>query len=242
MDGTTATARRNPLLITGLTLVCVAVGLLGYAVGGWLGPAATSSTLATTLPGGQTSAALGVPLTAAVVLLAAVTLVLRARRPALPAGMRDPLTGLYAGRYLAEVLPGLMARDDRSGTSQLALVRVRIDRIDEVRRIYGGLAVERVVQSVGRHIRSQTREGDFPSQPDDQGFAVFLHCGEIEQARAFCRRLNTVLRNEQLDWQGDVIKVSPRMAAVVREIGESVADLDQRVLRQLDAGAGQAVD
>ena len=101
--------------------------------------------------------------------------------------MRDPLTGLYSRFYAAEALPGLFARDDRVGHSRLVLVRVEIDGLDHVRRRQGASAAAFVLATVGRHIRSQTREDDLPVEPDGEGFAIYLHCEDADQARAFCR-------------------------------------------------------
>lgn len=164
-------------------------------------------------------------------LLIACALVLRSHQRRLQSGMRDPLTGLYTAPYAAEALPGLVARDDRAGHSRLVLVRVRIDGIDDIRRRYGGRAVDLVLGTAGRLIRSQTREDDLPVEPDDDGFAIFLHCEELDQAGAFCRRLATLLRSEQLDWHGDVIKVSASAGIAARQIGESIDAVQRRARR-----------
>ena len=97
----------------------------------------------------------------------------------LQSGMRDPRTGLFTALYAAEALPVLVARDDRAGQSRLVLVLVDIDGIDDIGRRYGGRAVDLVLGTAGRLIRSQTREDDLPVEPDDEGFAIFLHCEEL---------------------------------------------------------------
>lgn len=176
-------------------------------------------------------------------LLFASTLLLRSRQSLSQAVMRDPLTGLYSRFYAAEALPGLFARDDRAGRSRLVLVRVEIDGMDDVRRRYGSRAVALILGTVGRHIHSQSREDDLPVEPDGEGFAIYLHCEEAEQARAFCRRLATLLRSEQLEWEGDVIKVSASMWITVRQIGESEDEMQQRSgtgLRQTEMQQGKA--
>jgi len=177
-------------------------------------------------------------------LLFASTLLLRSRQSLSQAIMRDPLTGLYSRFYAAEALPGLFARDDRTGRSRLVLVRVEIDGMDDVRRRYGSRAVALILGAVGRHIRSQSREDDLPVEPDGEGFAIYLHCEEAEQARAFCRRLATLLRSEQFEWEGDVIKISASMWITVRQIGESEDEMQQRSgtgLRQTEMRQGKAL-
>lgn len=213
------------------------IAFLIYAIAGWMGftpdPSA-SGAVYTAMPGdgdapvpaGKEAAAvlaLGFAL-----LLIACALVLRSRQHLLQSGMHDPRTGLFTALYAAEALPVLVARDDRAGQSRLVLVLVEIDGIDDIGRRYGGRAVDLVLGTAGRLIRSQTREDDLPVEPDDEGFAIFLHCEEPDQAKAFCRRLATLLRSEQLDWHGDVIKVSASTRVVAREIGESIDALRRR--------------
>ncbi len=187
------------------------------------------------LPAGSGTHAAALLALGIALLLIACGLLLRSRRSLLQSALRDPLTGLYTALYAAEALPGLVARDDRVGQSRLVLVRIRIDAIDDIRRRYGGRAVDLVLHTAGGLILGQTREDDLPVEPDDDGFAVFLHCEEIDQARAFCRRLATLLHSEQLDWNGDVIKVSASTRIAVREIGEPIDSLQARARRGFSA-------
>ena len=222
-------------------MVLTGIAFLVYATAGWMGfapePSLTSS-VHTAIPGdGDAPMPLGKEATAVLalgfsLLLIACALLLRSRQDLLQSGLRDPCTGLYTALYAAEALPVLVARDDRTGQSRLVLVLVQIDGIDDIRRRYGGRAVDLVLGTAGRLIRSQTREDDLPVEPDDDGFAIFLHCEEPEQATAFCRRLATLLRSEQLEWNGDVIKVSASTRIAAREIGESIDALRQRGLNE----------
>lgn len=233
---TSATAAHNGLASrAALFAALTGVGLVGYVIGSWffLGsdlPVAGSATIEGVAGGGAAFALLAIGFG---LLLVASTLLLRSRQTLSQAVMRDPLTGLYSRFYAAEALPGLFARDDRAGQSRLVLVRVEIDGLCDVRRRYGSRAAAVVLSTVGRHIRSQTREDDLPVEPDGEGFAIYLHCEEAEQARAFCRRLATLLRSEQLDWQGDVIKVSASMWITVRQVGESSGAMQQRSITGL---------
>ena len=70
------------------------------------------------------------------------------------------------------------------------------------------------------------------SGPDGDVMETDLH----DYLRAFCRRLTTLLGSEQLDWYGDVIKVSATMGITVRKAGESLRDLQQRA----EGGSGLA--
>jgi diguanylate cyclase (GGDEF)-like protein len=237
MDSSAATIRNNPAARKAAYMALIGMGLLVSVVAGWLrfgadrsvsaDPhiAAGTETAMTLSLGGDAAAIVAVGF---ILLLAACAMLLQSLRDRALSPLRDPLTGLYTRFFADEVLQGLAARDDREGCSRLTLVRVDVETIDELRHQYGGAAVEHVMAAVGRHIRSQTREEDLPVEPDERGFVIYLHGEEPDQARAFCRRLATLLRCEQLDWHGDVIKVSADMGITVRKVGESLADLHQR--------------
>ena len=233
MDIPATNAHNNLAGRAALFMAIMGVGLVGYVVGGWFTPAGKSASITSSAlvdkqilsDGGASFAVLAVGFG---LLLVASALLMRSRQSLAQAVMRDPLTGLYSRFYAAEALPGLFARDDRVGHSRLVLVRVEIDGLDDVRQRLGVSAAEFVLATVGRHIRSQTREDDLPVEPDGEGFAIYLHCEDAEQARAFCRRLATLLRSEQLDWGGEVVKISASMWIAVRQIGESSDDMHQR--------------
>ena len=231
-------------------MAIMGIGLVGYVVGGWFAPTGQSASITAPSVGTQVFSDGGASFVVLAVgfglLLVASALLMRSRQSLSQAVMRDPLTGLYSRFYAAEALPGLFARDDRVGHSRLVLVRVEIDGLDDVRQRLGASAAAFVLAAVGRHIRSQTREDDLPVEPDGEGFAIYLHCEDADQARAFCRRLATLLRSEQLDWEGEVIKIAASMWIAVRQIGESNDDMRQRAtVRQGENDArhsdGQAI-
>ncbi len=151
--------------------------------------------------------------------------------------LRDPLTGLYRPDYVAEAVRQLVAHDDREGRSRLALVLIELDFLDDIRRRYGSSAVDELMVFVGRQVRGQAREEDLPMRDMDR-FHIYLRCDELEQADAFSRRLSMLLSGEQFEVQGDVVKVSVSMGAMVRRNGESLESLQQRataVLSQAQA-------
>jgi len=235
MHPSTATARNHPAILRAVFLGLVGTGLLGYVVSGWLSEApqtmpgvygAAAGAQAVLLPMGP-GAAMAM-IVGFILLCAACIVLLRSRQGLAASALRDPLTGLHTRVYAAEALPGLAARDDRDGRSRLVLVSVEIDAIGELRHRYGGAAAQMVTGLVGQHIRSQTRETDLAVEPDEHGFAIYLHCDELDQARAFCRRLSTLLSSEQLECGGDVLKVSASMQVTPRRLGESIEALHLR--------------
>jgi diguanylate cyclase (GGDEF)-like protein len=225
-----ATARALPLV------TFAACGISGFVIGA----GQTAPTSAFVMDRSQLAAFL---VFAVILVVAGAWMIARTRRIAGDAAVRDAITGLYDRAYVEDWVPRLMARDDRAGHSQLALIVLRIDLLDQIERRYGAAVTAQALRLVGRKICSQIRTGDIPARLDARTLGVFLQCDEAEQAVAFGRRLGMLLGAEQLDWRGDVIKVSASMGVAVRATNESLDALYARAadrLRQAsDSGSGQ---
>lgn len=186
-------------------------------------------------PGGVSRAAEVLLLGSAMLCVLTAGLLARARGKVDDPAACDPATGLYRHAFAEAVLPQLLARDDRSGRSELAMVLLGVDYLDEIRRRYGAAGAERVLASVGRVLKGQARSADLPVRHDDRCLAVFLHCAEVDQAVAFARRIAMLLAAQQLDWRGDVIKVTACMGVALRLPGESLDELQARAAGRLQA-------
>lgn len=167
----------------------------------------------------------------------------RWRRVDVDAALRDPTTGLYHRVCMDQLVPRLAARDDRADHSQITLVLLRIDLFDRLGSRYGRAFTDQALSLVGQKVRSQAREGDVPARFDLQTLAVFLQCEETAQAVAFGRRLATLLETEQIEVQGDVVKVSVSMGIAVRAPGEPLEELyrraGDRLAQAADGASGQ---
>ncbi len=237
MRGAADAADDKPMKRTAFLFALVAVGLFGLLLGGWFTPGFDlSAQWQPPAPQTEAVAVTGVSLVSVALLLAAVLMIVaslallwQVRRLKADSGTRDPATGLYRQSYVDEAVSNQMARDDRSGRSQLAVVRIQIDYLDDVERRYGEQAVETLIEFAGRQLRGQTREGDLPVREHDGGdFTVYLQCEELTQAEAFCRRLAMMLSREQLEFRGDIVKITASMGVVLREPGEPLTDLRER--------------
>lgn len=248
----TTALQRNQAHLAAMVFAGVAVVLGGYAVLMWLDAIPAFRSVSSPAPGAAETVrdAFGVPpgtalLIAGLCLSAAVALFWRARHtPARDLGL-DVKTGLFSPEYSEGAVAGLIARDDETGRSRLSLVHVRIDQLEDVRRRLGPAAADQLTATIGRHIRSQTRGVDLPTLARGAEFAVFLRCAELEQATAFCRRIATLLRADQLEWKGEVVKVSASMGVAVRRPGETLQDWQARARRNLataqEGGPGRIV-
>jgi diguanylate cyclase (GGDEF)-like protein len=163
--------------------------------------------------------------------LAAVALLFAYCRGAADGRIREPGSGLYLREHADDYLLGQIAREERLGASRLALVLIRVDYLDRIRRNYGDVVARQVVDLVGRQVCGQTRDGDLPVRHAADVLAVYLDCDEIEQALAFGRRISMLLMNQQLESGGDVIKVDVSLGIALRAPGEELESLFSRAER-----------
>lgn len=204
--------------------------VLGYAAGNLAGMApGEAGDLAATVMAQSTLAWL-----VAALLIAVASAALLRRNAVQPAAasLRDPVTGLFSDAFLDEVLPGLMARDDRAGHSRLCLVCIEVAELAAYRARYGEAVVDAVHASVGQLIASQVRASDIAVFSERHGLLVLLQADDPEQVNAFCRRVAMLAAAAQLEHHGDVIKPLLDTGAALRLVGESLEQLHQRA--QLD--------
>jgi diguanylate cyclase (GGDEF)-like protein len=160
-------------------------------------------------------------------------------RAASAIGVTDGISGLYLEGHGDELVSRLVARDDRSGQSATTLVVIRVDLLEQLIARYGREIVDVIVHAVGHLVRGQIRSTDIAVQLPGYRFGIYLHCGEQEQALAFGRRIAMLLRSQQIQWQGDEIKLTVSMVVAPRSPGEPLAHLKQRAVGQLDLVAAE---
>jgi diguanylate cyclase len=73
--------------------------------------------------------------------------------------IRDPLTGLFNRRHLAEMLPIELARSKRANTS-LTLLLLDIDHFKNINDTHGHPVGDAVLQAVGNALQASVRAGD----------------------------------------------------------------------------------
>jgi len=230
MQGCEAQIRQNPMVRTIVLSTMIAIGIAGFLTGRWF-----FSHHATAGAGGGGSDSVSGPLAvvAAMSVLTAALVLFRGCEISAASAARDRVSGLYTRGHADEVIPALIARDDRARRNQLALVLMSVDYLESIRRRYGESAVDHAMRLIGGQILGQTRGGDIAARYDDHLVAVFLQCDELDQAVSFGRRVAMLLSGQQLDWGGDVIKISASMGVVLRQPGESLAELRARAVDRL---------
>lgn len=202
-------------------------GLIGVALMQWIGSEAAGN-WASVRPAASGMVLLSL---AAGVFLLSLAVFQRFQVPAANNEPVDKLSGLYLEPYANEMAGRLVARDERAGRSELALVVISVDGLDHLVARYGDDVLEAVLGTVGRQVRSQVRGSDIAFRMRPYLLGVFLHCEETEQASAFGRRIAMLLTTQQLAWRGDEIKLTVSMGIATRHAGEDLDQLRQRAER-----------
>jgi GGDEF domain-containing protein len=128
-------------------------------------------------------------------------------------------------RFANEAAETLIARDTRIGQSRLVLVVIVLGDAEALVRRYGKGPIERLLALIADTLKTQCRGADLPFRLSSRELAVYLHCGGLEQAEAFERRIEMLLSSQQLDWQGDVLKPTVKMGMAAHKPGLRVEDL-----------------
>ncbi len=149
----------------------------------------------------------------------------RSRIPANDPDALDAVTGLYKRDYADRMVQERLADDRVHASLRVALVVMQLDHSDRIEARYGRAAVNELLRLLGAQIRGQIRSGDLAVRYTSRRLGVYLYCREIEQAQAFGRRIAMLLAAQQLDWQGDVIKVTVAMGIALHRPDETLAHL-----------------
>jgi diguanylate cyclase (GGDEF)-like protein len=215
-------------------------GLIGVALMQWIGGATAGGWTTVQSP----ASGLVLLSLAAGVFLLSLAVFQRFQIPQAESEQFDKLSGLHLEPSANEMVGRLVARDERAGRSEIALVVISIDGLEQLVARYGNEILKAALGLVGRQIRSQVRGSDIAFRIRPYLLGVYLHCEETEQASAFGRRIAMLLSTQQLEWQGDEIKLTVSMGIATRHAGEDLDQLRQRAERlreRADADGGNRI-
>jgi diguanylate cyclase (GGDEF)-like protein len=142
--------------------------------------------------------------------------------------VRDTVSGLYHRAHFEEQLrreADLSSREQR----EFALVAVAVDNMDEIRRVHGADACERVVEALGRLLRANTRAMDSPCRLGGDRFVVLLSGvglatahSRMEQLRRQCAQHIVPFNGQQIPFTVCMGVASfPHTAGIVDELMRS---------------------
>jgi two-component system cell cycle response regulator len=106
----------------------------------------------------------------------------------LEAALTDPLTGLYNRRYMAQHLPGLLAKAAAAG-KPLALFMIDIDHFKKVNDSFGHDVGDEVLAEFAVRLASNVRAIDLPVRHGGEEFVVVMPDTELEDARRIAERI-----------------------------------------------------
>ena len=150
------------------------------------------------------------------------------RRDAEGNQVRDALSGLYQRAHFEEQLcreADLSSREQR----EFALVAVAVDNLDEIRHAHGMEACERVIESLGRLLRVNTRAMDSPCRLGGDRFVVLLSGvglatahSRMEQLRRQCAQHIVAFNGQQIQFTVSMgVSSFPHSAGLVDELMKS---------------------
>lgn len=139
--------------------------------------------------------------------------------------VRDTGSGLYHRAHFDEQLrreADLSSREQR----EFALVAMAIDNMDEIRRLHGVEACERVVESLGRLLRANTRAMDSPCRLGGDRFVVLLSGiglatahARMEHLRRHCAEHIVPFNGQQIPFTVSMgVSSFPHTAGIVDEL------------------------
>jgi diguanylate cyclase (GGDEF)-like protein len=116
--------------------------------------------------------------------------------------LRDPLTGLYNRRYLAEALAQALARAAREG-SPLSVVQFDIDDFKRINDRHGHAIGDTVLRELSRRLREHTRVEDTAARVGGDEFVVVMPSATLESATESAERWRCLVESDSATWGGE---------------------------------------
>ena len=114
----------------------------------------------------------------------------RTRRKLERQSLRDPLTGLYNRRYLAETLPREVARSMRLG-QPVAVLAFDVDHFKAFNDAHGHPGGDLALKLVGKLLSDEIRAGDMACRQGGEEFAVVMPGADVAIATARAETLRS---------------------------------------------------
>lgn len=124
--------------------------------------------------------------------------------------LTDPLTGLPNRRAFERGMLGL-----RRPEKEAALLVADIDHFKVVNDTYGHAAGDHVLQQISEVLRSNVRGRDMLSRLGGEELAVLLPDTGYVRARQIANRLRRAIEVMEIEWEGQVIKITVSIGVAV---------------------------
>jgi two-component system, cell cycle response regulator len=142
---------------------------------------------------------------------------------------RDPLTGAYNRRYLAERLTAEVAYAHRHQT-RLSLVLIDIDHFKRVNDEHSHLAGDAVLRAVCAKVQGQTRTEDVFARYGGEEFVVLVRGIEHKNVVIFAERLRRSVELLTVPWEPHSLQVTVSLGVASLDECEARAPADALVV------------
>ncbi|NOH13870.1 MAG: diguanylate cyclase [Chloroflexi bacterium] len=158
--------------------------------------------------------------------------------------LRDPLTGLFNRRYLAEAMRRELAQSIRQGWP-LSVVLMDIDSFKAFNDVHGHTAGDRMLQALSELLQSKTRGSDFVCRYGGEEFVIVLpftaQAAAIKRMQEFCQifeAFHLAFEDQQLN-----TTLSIGVAAFPQdgETGDQLLDAADKAMYRAKAKGGNRV-
>lgn len=121
--------------------------------------------------------------------------------------LRDPLTGLYNRRYLAETLEHELGRCKRENCS-LSVIIMDIDHFKDVNDNHGHQAGDRFLHAIANLIKRDTRDSDFVCRYGGEEFVLLMPGADLDSAARRAQELRARCEDLPLFHEKERVKIT----------------------------------
>lgn len=167
------------------------------------------------------------------------------RRPVMPAGATDEITGLanhgFSEFHLRENLAEFLEYHVPFG-----MIVIRADQLAQFRAKYGRKAGDSILQVIAQDLNQIFRPTDFIGRWDEGKFLAILSNSEEIGVRKAFERVQKLIHSASIPWWGEKLSVTVTLGYATPEAGDKLASLMQRAevslggIAQPRAGASPA--
>jgi diguanylate cyclase (GGDEF)-like protein len=121
--------------------------------------------------------------------------------------MRDPLTGVFNRRYLAEALESEVARAEREGTP-ISVVILDVDHFKEFNDRLGHKCGDIVLQALSDLLRQDSRRSDIVSRYGGEEFVIVLPNTPLAVGTARAEEWRAMFENLEVAFEGRLVRAT----------------------------------
>ena len=121
--------------------------------------------------------------------------------------IRDPLTGLYNRRFIAEMLPREIARMDREQIS-LGVIILDIDFFKQINDTYGHPSGDKFLVEIARLLKNEMRSSDIVCRYGGEEFLLVLPGANIEMTERRAEEIRCHVGEMIVNYEGHSLKAT----------------------------------